>query len=251
MRQVFGGWGVAPKRKELFCSYDMISHPLLQMSTSHIVVKRLDFSLRGHYYYLIFSYHCIIYGGVFFMQKFKESLREFQNIKVLCVIGMLGALSIIINNFSIQIGDFLKIGFASECNVLVDCLFGPAAGAIFGAAMDVLKYIIKPTGPFFWGWTFSAALAGIIIGYGLYKKKITFWRVFTVRLINSLVINVIIGTYWLDVMYGKGFIALLPGRLFKNVVMVPIETIIFIAIYKAIEKGGIIHMLRQPFGHKK
>ena len=43
MRQVFGGWGVAPKRKELVCSYDMIPHPLLQMSTSHIVVKRLDF----------------------------------------------------------------------------------------------------------------------------------------------------------------------------------------------------------------
>ena len=40
MRQVFGGWGVAPKRKEYFSSYDMVSHPLLQMSTSHIVVKR-------------------------------------------------------------------------------------------------------------------------------------------------------------------------------------------------------------------
>ena len=40
MRQVFGGWGVAPKRKEQIRSYDMVSHPLLQMSTSHIVVKR-------------------------------------------------------------------------------------------------------------------------------------------------------------------------------------------------------------------
>ncbi len=180
------------------------------------------------------------------MQKFKDSLNEFRNIRVLCAIGMLGALSIIINNFTIQIGDFLKIGFASECNVLVDCLFGPAAGAIFGAGMDILKYIIKPTGPFFWGWTFSAALAGVIIGFGLYRKKITYVRVCIVRLINSIIINVILGTYWLDVMYGKGFIALLPSRLIKNVVMVPIEAFIFVAIYKAIEKGGIIQMLRQP-----
>ena len=66
-----------------------------------------------------------------------------------------------------------------------------------------------------------------------------------------MVINVILGTYWLDVMYGKGFIALLPTRLFKNIVMVPIEAFIFVAIYKAIEKGGIIQMLRQPLGHKK
>ena len=184
------------------------------------------------------------------MQRFRESLREFRNIKVLCAIGMLGGLSIIINNFSIQVGDFLKIGFASECNVLVDCLFGPAAGAIFGAGMDVLKFLLKPTGPFFWGWTFSAALAGIIIGFGLYRKKITYVRVFIVRLINSIVINVIIGTYWLHVMYGKGFIALLPTRLLKNVIMVPIEAFIFMAIYKAIEKGGIIQMLRQPSVHK-
>ena len=97
----------------------------------------------------------------------------------------------------------------------------------------------------------GAALAGVIIGVGLYKKKVTYWRVFIVRLINSIVINVILGTYWLDVMYGKGFIALLPTRLFKNVIMVPIETFIFLAIYKAIEKGGIIQMLRQPVGHKK
>ena len=78
-----------------------------------------------------------------------------------------------------------------------------------------------------------------------------FWRVFIIRFINSIVINVIMGTYWLDVMYGKGFIALLPTRLIKNVVMVPIETIIFIAIYKALEKGGVIQMLRQPLGHRK
>jgi ECF transporter S component (folate family) len=226
----------------------MVSHPLLQMSTSHIVVKRICCLFT---WALLLSNITTHYGGVFFMQKFKESLQEFRNIKVLCAIGMLGALSIIINNFSIQIGDFLKIGFASECNVLVDCLFGPAAGAIFGAGMDILKFLIKPTGPFFWGWTFSAALAGVIIGFGLYKKKITYVRVFIVRLINSLVINVILGTYWLDVMYGKGFIALLPSRLFKNVIMVPIEAFIFIAIYKAIEKGGIIHMLRQASAQNK
>lgn len=184
------------------------------------------------------------------IQRFKDSLKELKNIRVLCAMGMLGALSIIINSFTIQIGDFLKIGFSSECNVLVDCLFGPAAGAIFGAAMDILKFLIKPTGPFFWGWTFSAALAGLIIGFGLYKKKITFWRLLIVRFMNSIIINVILGTYWLDVMYGKGFIALLPGRLVKNIAMVPIEAFIFLAIYKAIEKAGIIQMLRQPQSHK-
>lgn len=185
------------------------------------------------------------------MQTFPDSLKEIKNLKCLCTMGMLGALSIILNSFSIQIGDFIKIGFTSECNVLVDCLFGPAAGAIFGAAMDLLKFFIKPTGPYFWGWTFSAALAGVIMGFGFYKKKITFVRIIIVRFINSIVINVILGTYWLHVMYGKAFWALIPTRLFKNVIMLPIEALIFLVIYKAVERGGLIQMLRQPTGHGK
>lgn len=185
------------------------------------------------------------------MQTFSDSLKEIKNLKCLCTMGMLGALSIILNSFSIQIGDFIKIGFTSECNVLVDCLFGPAAGAIFGAAMDLLKFFIKPTGPYFWGWTFSAALAGVIMGFGFYKKKITFVRIIIVRFINSIVINVILGTYWLHVMYGKAFWALIPTRLFKNVIMLPIEALIFLVIYKAVERGGLIQMLRQPTGHGK
>ena len=40
MRQVFGWLGSCPETKRIFNSYDMVSHPLLQMSTSHIVVKR-------------------------------------------------------------------------------------------------------------------------------------------------------------------------------------------------------------------
>ena len=40
MRQVFGWLGSCPETKRISISYDMVSHPLLQMSTSHIVVKR-------------------------------------------------------------------------------------------------------------------------------------------------------------------------------------------------------------------
>lgn len=39
MRQVFGWLGSCPETKRIYSSYDMFPHPLLQMSTSHIVVK--------------------------------------------------------------------------------------------------------------------------------------------------------------------------------------------------------------------
>lgn len=182
-------------------------------------------------------------------KNFKDSLKEFTSIKTLCVIGMLGALSIILSSFSIPVGP-VEIGFSSECNHLVDCLFGPSAGAIFGAGMDILKFIIKPKGTFFWGYTFNAALAGLIVGIGLYRKKITYLRVVIVRLINSLIVNVFFGTLWSSTLYGKAFFALLPTRLFKNIVLVPVEALIFVIIYKALEKSGAIQLIRQPFGHK-
>lgn len=177
-------------------------------------------------------------------QTLRDSLQEFRHIRALCAMGMLGALAIIIDSFTIPIGDVLKIGFSTECNAIVDCLFGPAAGAFFSAAIDILKFLVKPNGTYFFGFTFDAAVAGLIMGFGFYKKKITFLRVFTVRLINSLVVNVLLATCWLNVLYGKGFLALLPTRLLKNIIMVPIESMIFFTIYKALGKSGIISMIR-------
>lgn len=179
------------------------------------------------------------------IQTLQESFREFQHIKALCAMGMLGALAIIIDSFTIPIGDVLKIGFSTECNAVVDCLFGPAAGAFFSAAIDILKFLVKPNGTYFFGFTFDAAVAGLIMGFGFYKKKITFPRVLIVRLINSLVVNVLLATYWLNILLGKGFLALLPTRLLKNIIMVPIESMIFFVIYNALNKSGIIHMIRQ------
>ena len=44
---------------------------------------------------------------------FSDSLKEFKSIKTLCVIGMLGGLSIILSQFAIPVGNSLKIGFSS------------------------------------------------------------------------------------------------------------------------------------------
>lgn len=178
------------------------------------------------------------------IETIKSSFSELKSIKTLCIMGMLGALSIVINQFTIQIGDFLKIGFSNECNVMIDCLFGPVVGAVFGGGMDILKFIIKPTGGFFFGWTLSAILAGVIMGFGLYKKKITYIRLLIVRLANALIINAGLGTLWLDMMYGNGFLALLPARLIKNIVAAPVEALIFFVIYKSLEKAGIFKLIR-------
>ena len=189
-------------------------------------------------------------------QMFQDSFREFKSTKTLCVLGMLGALSIVFYMISSQFDFGLQLTLDPLCNIMASCLFGPAAGAIFGGAMDLLNFVINPRGPLCIGLTFNAVLSGIFMGTFLYKKKITIPRVFLVCLINDVVINAVLGTFWLALMYGKNsltawIITWFPSRLSKNLVMPVFEALVIVAVYKALEKGGLISLLRQPLGHKR
>lgn len=78
-----------------------------------------------------------------YSDSFKE-LKVTQNL-VLC--GLLAALAVVLNyTTSIFITPNIRIGFSGLPNRVVEYLFGPGIGAIFGAVLDVLKYLLKPDG---------------------------------------------------------------------------------------------------------
>ena len=169
------------------------------------------------------------------MKKMKElylsSMRELASPKNLALCGVMGALSMVLGIVaSIQIGPYIKIGFSGLPNRIVECLFGPVIGCIFGGTMDILKFIAKPDGPFFFGFTFDAMLAGILYGSILYKKPVTIPRVFVAELAAKVIVNCGFNTLWISVLYGKGFLAILPMRLLKNAITLPIDTIITFAM---------------------
>lgn len=65
------------------------------------------------------------------------------------------------------------------------------------------------------------------------------------KFVVFLVVNVILSTLWLDMLYGKGFLALLPMRALKNVIMWPIDSFIFFSITKVIEQTGVFRPLKR------
>jgi ECF transporter S component (folate family) len=168
------------------------------------------------------------------MKKIKElyanSLKEFASTKNLALIGMMGALAIVLSLVaSISIGPYIKIGFSGLPNRIVETLFGPVVGCIFGGAMDIIKYMIKPDGPFFFGFTFDAMLAGVIYGTILYHKPVSIKRIVVADFLVKAIVNCGFNTLWISVLYGKAFFALLPLRLLKNVIMLPIDCAILFA----------------------
>lgn len=166
-----------------------------------------------------------------------QSLEEFKKVNVVAFCGMMCALAMVLNMVaSISLGPYIRIGFSGLPNQAVAYLFGPAAGGIFGAALDVIKYLIKPDGAFFPGFTISAALGGMIYGVFLYKKKLTLARVCAAQLLVKVFVNVFLNTLWLNMLYGKAFMAILPGRIISNAAMLPIDVAIMYFMLQAVDR---------------
>ncbi len=181
-----------------------------------------------------------------FITLFTASSKELRKIRSITLVSMLGALSIILGSLTIMIGDFLKINFNFLPNNLVFYLFGPVVGAVYGATMDILTFIVRPTGTFFFGFTLSAILTGIIYGIVLYNKPVSLRRIFFANLIHMVLISILLNTYWLTLLIGEGFLILLPIRILKAIIMLPIETLLLYTVINRLEANGILnHLLRK------
>lgn len=179
-----------------------------------------------------------------FTALFTDSYRELKSVRTITTAAMFAAIAIILGMFSINLGNYLRIGFSSIPNELTAYLFGPAAGGLFSGSLDILKYLLKPAGAFFPGFTLVTMLAGVMYGCVLYKKPITLRRVLIAKLFVMVVCNVFLNTLCLSVLYGKGFLAILPARALKNLVMWPIDSVIFYSVTKAMETMGVFRGIR-------
>ena len=94
--------------------------------------------------------------------------------------------------------------------------------------------LLFPTGSFFPGFTITAFLTGIVYGVFLYNKPKTWPRIIGAVLTVCLVINLGLDTLWLSILMGKGYIALLPTRIMKAVLMIPVQTFIIGIIWKKV-----------------
>ena len=166
-----------------------------------------------------------------------RSLGEFKKLNVVVFCGMMCALAMALNMVaSINLGPYIRIGFSGIPNQVVAYLFGPAVGGIFGAALDVIKYLIRPDGAFFPGFTVSAALGGIIYGAVLYKQRPTVKRVVIAQLMVKVFVNIFLNTLWLNMLYGQAFTVLLPARAVSNAVMLPVDSAIMYVVLQTADR---------------
>ncbi|MDD3225552.1 MAG: folate family ECF transporter S component, partial [Clostridium sp.] len=98
---------------------------------------------------------------------------------------------------------------------------------IMAAAADILGSVLfSSSGTYFPGFTLSAFVGGIIYGLFLYNKKINMLNIFLAVVLINVFVNMGLNTIWLTMLTGKGFMAIIIPRLIKNIIMIPIQTVL-------------------------
>ena len=156
------------------------------------------------------------------------------DVKKLIQISLLIAIEVILTRFcSIQM-PIVRIGFGFLPIAIIGMMYGPLSAGIAYAIGDLLGMALFPSGSFFPGFTLTAFLTGVTYGLFLYNKPKTWPRIVGAVLTVCLVLNLGLDTYWLSILMGKGYLALLPTRIIKAALMIPVQTLIIGIIWKKV-----------------
>lgn len=179
------------------------------------------------------------------LNSIRLSAQDFGNIRTIAACGMLLALNVVLGMFTVNISSLLRISFSYLPIAAAGMLFGPIGGGIVGAAGDILAYFVRPTGPYFPGFTFNAFLSGFIYGLLLYRRPVKLPRVFSAKVLVTLFISFLLNPLWLSIIYGKAFLVIVGTRITTNLIMIPIETVMLLALLKILEKSHVTQLIQR------
>ena len=115
---------------------------------------------------------------------------------------------------------------------------GPVTALIFGFAEDTINFFLTPaTGPYFPGYALTTMLGTMIYALFLYRVKFTpvtlAVRVFLAKLFTN-VMNVLLSSLWSAILYSKGYYYYMVKSFWKNLVMLPVQTVMLFFLLAAL-----------------
>ena len=174
-------------------------------------------------------------------------MNNFKNVRTITLTGILIALTIagnVITKIPIPLGQGLEIRFGFVFFSMIAFLFGPVVAFAAGLIENTLSYILGAGG--FAGFDIrfglNMGLAGVIYSIFLYKRNhkseyFIIWIIAakaSVNFINHIIIN----SYLLRFYLGPSADIINTARIFKNVMILPVEIIIMLIVLKYAAKAA-------------
>lgn len=173
----------------------------------------------------------------FIRTQFLSSLKNLRQTRTVTTSGLLLAIQMVLSSYGvIEVTDSLKISLAHLALAPTAILFGPVVAGLQGALSDILGFLLKPTGPYFPGFTLTALLGGLIYGLFLYKTEKKLWQIICARLVIIVFVNICLNTVFLTMLYGPSRLATLPVRAFKNIIQLPVDCLLLSAVCRFVRR---------------
>ena len=161
----------------------------------------------------------------------KSAARELKSLKRLVFAALMCALSIVVGALYVTVGDNLRVYFTFFITAVGCAVYGPVVGMLVAVVTDTLNFLLFPSGPYFPGYMLSEMLAALIYALFLYRRKITVLRLFSAKFLVNYICNVLLGSLWSQMLFGKGYLYYLVKSLVKNTLLLPLEVMAMAALF--------------------
>ena len=180
----------------------------------------------------------VIYRTPFSKGYWIQAFSELKNVKMLAFAALIIALRVAMKPLRIPIATDVNITFGFIANALGSMVYGPVVALLSGAVSDTVGYIVAPNGDYYFLFIFTEMAGSFVFALYLYRTRVTVWRLilakFSVNLFVNILLNepIMVSYYlWLG---NKVYQPFMWIRIVKNIVMLPLESIILVVVFKSL-----------------
>lgn len=183
-----------------------------------------------------------LYPNPFSKAYWKDAAAELTDTRMLAVTALMIALRIVLKPLAIPLGPQLSIQTAMLATALGAMIYGPVVAIPAAMISDTVGFMIYPTGEYFLPFMLTEIASTMIYALFLYRSKTTPIRVMLSRFFICFLVNVVLQQFiyaWWYTYIGNpdkakemvlGIMTL--TRIFKNLAMFPIESVVLTLFLK-------------------
>ena len=177
-----------------------------------------------------------LYKTPFSRAYWKDAVADAKKLRTLVFSALMVAACVALGLIpSIVVGaGGIKISWGFLGRALCALVGGPVNALLFGFVEDTVGYFMNPDGGYNPFYIFTTMLGVFTYALFLYRAEVTVLRVFLAKLFTNIqnVFLQSLGSYlWYS---SKGYWALVGERAIKNAVMLPVQTIMLVALFAAL-----------------
>ena len=189
---------------------------------------------KGGLFMRVLSPDARLYSLPIFPSYWREASAQFKRLPVLTAAALCAAFSVLLGYLKIPVAPNLFILPTFLVTAVFGVVCGPAYAIPYGAACDLIGYFMHPDGGFFPGYTLSSVLAALIFSLFFFRTRITILRIALCKLVINIFVNLLLGSLWSAMLYSKGYYYYFFNSLVKNTLLLPLEVILLVLLFRAL-----------------